>query len=177
MWATHFSKKQPNRKARLDIKLKRVPIELVVKGFETLTIPGHLLLNDMTAKGFAIYTSTRLTEDQEIIVKVKEPKAFELKGTVIFCVENLSDSHIVSEKVYTQRTGIVMKFANDEERGKYIALITELQAQYLGIVSDAAATAPAATVTPIAAAAPSESAPAGGETPPAADGGALPQAA
>ncbi|MCM0606227.1 MAG: hypothetical protein KA715_09065 [Xanthomonadaceae bacterium] len=177
MWATHFSKKQPGRKARLDIKLKRVPIELVVTGFETLTIPGHLLLNDMTPKGFAIYTATRLTEDQEITIKVKEPRMFDLKGTVVFCVENLSDSHIVSEKVYTQRTGIIMKFGSDAERVKYMALLTDLQAHYLGIVGDEPVAAPLATVTPIAGS-PADAAPSqAGETPPVADGGALPQAA
>ena len=186
MWATHFSKSKPNRKARLDIKLKRVPIELVVTGFESLTIPGHLLLNDMTLKGFAIYTATRLTEDQEVTVKVKEPRAFELKGSVIFCVENLSDSHIVSEKVYTQRTGVMLKFASEEDRSKYATLLNELQTHYMGIgggvpaaivaapEATPAAAAPTENVTPIATAAPAEG---GGETPPAAEGGALPQAA
>lgn len=178
MWATHFSKSKPNRKARLDIKLKRVPIELVVTGFESLTIPGHLLLNDMTLKGFAIYTSTRLTEDQEITVKVKEPRTFELKGSVIFCVENISDSHIVSEKVYTQRTGVMLKFASEEERAKYATLLNELQACYLGIGGEvpASVSAPAAPQAPAAEApAPDNVTPIAAD--PATDGGALPQAA
>lgn len=159
MWATHFIKTKHSRKLKLDIKLKRVPIEIVVAGFESTLIKGHLLLNDITAKGIAIYTATRLTEGQEISIKVKEPKEFTCKGVVAFCVENLSDSHIVSENVFTQRTGVLHKFENEEEKKKFLTLLGELHVKYMGIVLDEAvvsapAVAVAVAVAPVAPVAP-----------------------
>lgn len=171
MWATHFTKVKNQRKPKLDIKLKRVPIEVTVTGYETALIKGHLLLNDITTKGIAIYTATRLTEGQEVTIKVKEPKEFSLKGDVAFCVENLSDSHIVSENVYTQRTGVLHKFANEEEKTKFLTLLGEMHVKYMGIVPDAPseaapAAAPALAAVPDPAAAPAaEAAPAGDVTP------------
>ena len=169
MWATHFIKIKNQRKLRLEIKLKRVPIEVVVKGFETALIKGHLLLNDITVKGIAIYTSTRLTEGQEVIIKISEPKEFEFKGQVAFCVENMSDSHIVSENVYTQRTGVLHQFANEEEKKKFLALLGEFHIKYMGIVPESAieaapVAAPALAAVPDAAPV-AEAAPAGDVTP------------
>lgn len=185
MWISHFSKsKNQKGKAKLSIKLKRVPIQIVVTGHESIMIQGHLLLNDLTHKGFAVYTAIKMTEGQEVILKIMEPRPLECKGTVIFCLENLSDSHIVSQNVFTQRVGVIMKFENEEAQKKYLETLKVLETHYMGISDELPGSPALAVVPPPAAeapAAPVASDPAVAVAPaaadPAADGGALPQAA
>jgi len=184
MWISSFAKpKNGKGKPKLDIKIKRVPFEMTVVGHETVVILGHAILNDISPKGIAIYTNIKVTEGQEVVIKFKEPRVHECKGTVIFCVENLSDSHIVSQNVFTLRVGVLLKFASEEEQKKHCEILQDLEFNFLGIqngvatpatatpapAAPAAATAPAATDAPAAETA--------ATTEPAPEGGALPEAA
>lgn len=94
---------------------------------------GHFLLNDIHMKGLGFFTSEKLPEGTHLSLLIQEPEEFTIGGRLLWCSENLYNSHIVSEKHFRYRMAIHFEFQNDEERNEVEAYLDRVYQNQLKV--------------------------------------------
>lgn len=129
------AKKRERERKRFPMHIRRVVAELRVLGSglgkPTVVTQARVMLNDISPKGVGLFCSTPLQPGQEVAITLDEPRRIYLRGRIIWCQNQESESHIISEKTFAFRMGIQFTPQSATEEEDIVKYCQELAEAYL----------------------------------------------
>lgn len=111
-------KKSARSRGRGTLHIKRVTAEIrgvgetAIREDSATEGMARLLLNDLTAKGVAVFCTHAFPAGQEVAILVPLPTQIYLRGRVMFCQEREFTTAIISPQPFAYRIGIEFIFEN-----------------------------------------------------------------
>ena len=96
--------------------VKRVGADIRLVGSDDVVIvEGRLLLNDLSPKGFSIFSTELIPNGQEVAITLEEPRGLYLRGRVVSGHDHNATSHILTSTPFQFRLQIRLTFDSPED--------------------------------------------------------------
>jgi len=118
---------------KLTLHIRRVPAQIRPLGphaTETSSvIPANLILNDLTPRGVALFTTEALQVDRVVELTFEEPRQFFIRARVRACNTIVIDRKIITKQVYPFRILLEFEFDASVEHEAVRRLYHEIQSE------------------------------------------------
>ena len=118
--ATANAKRRDVEKWRPRLHIKRVVAELKLSaraniGASTGVVSARVVLNDFSATGVGLFATEPVLVGTEVSLTIEHPKRFYCRARIVWCQEQITEGHILSQTPYTYRMGLQFVFESEEE--------------------------------------------------------------
>ncbi len=124
-------KKRERERYKRPIHVQRVEVHVKVlnpRDQELKEADVRVFFNDISSGGMGIYCNSKLPIGREIELTLSEPTEVKIKGRVVWCQEQVTESHILSNRPYAFRAGVEFLFDTVDDQKKFNDFFEEVHA-------------------------------------------------